>query len=159
MHTEAINFRLEFHVDLGLQQLIWTTRFPSVLYSVVFRTALCNSSRAKKLQRFTLLYFFHSSYYFYALREQRCLILYTTGVCFPNSLRSTQNPLLGLAFDCRKQQKTQTLPSKSHCIARRPFQDTCQLFFVPGFLLTGDHFCVSYNYWLNAELHDNIICY
>lgn len=59
MHTEAINFRLEFHVDLGLQQLIWTARFPSVLCNVVFRTALCKSSRAKSC-RHLLCYIFFS---------------------------------------------------------------------------------------------------
>lgn len=87
--------------------------------------------------------------------------LYTTGVWFPYSLRTTPTPHLGQEFDGRKQQNTQMLPSKSPCVSRRPFQDPCQLFFFPGLLLTETlfYFWCFLSYWDNAEFNGSIICY
>lgn len=73
-----------------------------------------------------------------------------SSVVFSNLLRAMQNSFLGLEFACREQEN-QTLPSKPHGIARRPFQDICHFSFVLVILLTGDHFFfsgVTYNHLL-----------
>lgn len=81
-----------------------------------------------------------------------------SSVVFSNLLRAMQNSFLGLEFACREQEN-QTLPSKPHGIARRPFQDICHFSFVLVILLTGDHFFFFWCYLQPpiADLHDNII--
>lgn len=126
-------------MGLELGQLTWTARFPLVLYSVVFRIALCNSSRAKGCRDFTV-FFFPPFLPFLCPEGAEMFNLYTTGVCFPNSLRTTQTPHLGLEFDGRKQQNPQTLASKSPCVSRRVSKILVSFYFSLGSFSLGDHF-------------------